>query len=198
MGTKNSLCEREKTKEKNDWGHEGKSWEVGGLDPSLPPPPTPPPKDHIKESWNDCSLINQPADFPHNVPTIKFSTLKGTNNVCYNGMEKTITRKQTMTSIGIGRVWGQWNLLWNFHTTNRSKDKVSQHYKKLTKELLEIEYKIQPLCTNCSNINQNWTGLQQTATVNLPARRIACVRSQIVSDSIRRSHESIYRYDYFS
>ena len=72
----------------------------------LPPPPPPTPKDHIKESWNDCSLINQPADFPHNVPTIKFSTLQGTNNVCYNGMEKTIMRKQTMTSIGIGRVWG--------------------------------------------------------------------------------------------
>ena len=81
----------------------GGGW-VGPLSP--PPPPTPPPKDHIKESWNDCSLINQPADFPHNVPTIKFSTLQGTNNVCYNGMEKTIMRKQTMTSIGIGRVWG--------------------------------------------------------------------------------------------
>ena len=78
----------------------------GGWVGRLSPPHPPSPKDHIKESWNDCSLINKPADFPHNVPTIKFSRLQGKNNVCYNGMEKTITRKQTKTSIGIGRVWG--------------------------------------------------------------------------------------------
>ena len=62
----------------------------------------------FKESWNDCSPINQSADFPHNVTTIKFSKLLGTNNVCYHSMEKPlfISWKQTMTSIGIGRVWG--------------------------------------------------------------------------------------------
>ena len=43
----------------------------------------------FKESWNDCLPINQSADFPHNVTTIKFSKLQGTNNVCYDSMEKT-------------------------------------------------------------------------------------------------------------
>ena len=53
--------------------------------PRLPPPsPGPPP---ILLSIQVSN--HQPADFPHNVTTIKFSNLQGTNNFCYNDIEKT-------------------------------------------------------------------------------------------------------------
>ena len=80
------LCAKgRKPRKKNDRGHECKAWVVGGLDASVSPASHLPPPILLSIQVSN----HQPADFPHNVTTIKFSNLQGTNNFCYNDIEKT-------------------------------------------------------------------------------------------------------------